>query len=548
MPSNADRVVERDFLVLGAGPGGIQLGAFLQESGSSYLVLEGSDKLASFFREMPRTRKLISFNKVHGLYDDPETRLRWDWNSLLTPDYSHEFREFSQALYPHADDMVRYLESFAQYRQVAIQTQTRITSVEREASGGFELTDADGGQYRCKVLVIASGFSRPFIPPIPGIELCEGYENAPVDPDAYVGQRVLILGKGNSAFEMADVALETAALIHVASPTPLQLAWKTRHPGHLRAEHTRLLDLYQLKTLTGALDCNILGIERGDSGGLVATVSYVHADGETEELVYDRIIRCTGFALDDSFYGESARPETILDGRLPAITGMWESCNVPDMFFAGTLMQGLDFKRSSSAFIDGFRYNVRTLHRHLMATYEGRPMPAISLAARAGVLADHILERVCRTSALWTQFGYLCDLFLVDPAGSVACHEEMPAYWVEQRFRDQPECFTLTFEWGSWDGDVFAIQRHPSHEDAATNVFLHPVVRRRRFGEVVATHHILEDLFGTYSAATESGIVQRRGGRDMEQYHAEEHSEPLRAFFATQLEPEDENASQRTRS
>lgn len=540
MPTSGEDVVERDYLILGAGPGGIQLASFLASSGCSHLVLEGSDGVGAFFRTMPRTRKLISFNKVHSIYDDPEIRLRWDWNSLLTDDYAHPFREFSQDLYPDADDLVRYLEAFAERSGMQVETGARITRVRRLAGGGFELHAESGRIYRGKVLVVATGFSTPYVPDIPGIEHCEGYEDAPLDPQAYLDQRLLILGKGNSALEIADVALETAALIHVASPTPVQLAWKTRHPGHLRAQHTRLLDLYQLKTLTGALDCEILDITREPGGTdgppqFVATVSYVHADGETEELVYDRVVRCTGFAIDRRFYDADCTPDTVLDGRLPSISGMWESTNVPGMFFAGTLMQGLDFKRSSSAFIDGFRYNVRTLHRYLMERFEGRPMPVARVPRSADALTQHILERVCRTSALWTQFGYLCDLFVVGDAGEVTCQEELPLKWVEDQKQQLEHSYTLTFEWGNWEGDVFAIQRHPSAEGASTNVFLHPILRRYCRGELVETHHILEDLFGTYSAATESGIVRRRSGRDIERYHAEEHTEPLRAFLASQL-------------
>ena len=40
-----------------------------------------------------------------------------------------------------------------------------------------------------------------------------------VDPRGLLDQRVLIIGKGNSAFETADNLIETPTLIHVAGPT-----------------------------------------------------------------------------------------------------------------------------------------------------------------------------------------------------------------------------------------------------------------------------------------------------------------------------------------
>lgn len=524
-----------DFLILGAGPGGLQLAHGLEQAGADYRVLEASPSVGAFFRRLPRGRRLISFNKVHSLYEDEETRLRWDWNSLLSDDPALRFREFSQELYPHADDLVRYLEAFAERGGLAIQTDTRVVAIERAPDGGFLLTDQRGRRLACRVLVLATGFSRPYEPAIPGLELCQGYEDVPLEPEAFTGQRVLILGKGNSALEIADVALERSALVHVASPTPIQLAWKTRHPGHLRAEHTRLLDLYQLKTLNGALDCRIQAIALRDDGAFAVDVSYVHADGETERLVYDRVVRCTGFRVDLSPFAEAVRPATVLDGRLPAITGLWESTNVPDLFFAGTLMQALDFKRSSSAFIDGFRYNVRTLNHHLLERYLGRPFPSETLPAEAAALRVDLLARACRTSALWTQFGYLCDLYELQDDGSLRCRRELPLRHVEQALDAVPLAFTLTFEWGPWDGDVFAIERHPRASTAHTNVFLHPIVRRWSHGRVTAEHHVLEDLFGTYTAASEPGAVALRGGRDLETYHREEHEIPLERFLAEQL-------------
>jgi cation diffusion facilitator CzcD-associated flavoprotein CzcO len=52
-------------------------------------------------------------------------------------------------------------------------------------------------------VIVATGVSKPYLPDIPGIELAERYDTS-VDPRDFVDQRVLIIGKGNSAFETAD--------------------------------------------------------------------------------------------------------------------------------------------------------------------------------------------------------------------------------------------------------------------------------------------------------------------------------------------------------
>ena len=61
-----------EYLIIGAGPAGIQLGYYLQKNGKDYRIIEATDDVESFFTEFPRSRSLISFNKVNNIYDDPE--------------------------------------------------------------------------------------------------------------------------------------------------------------------------------------------------------------------------------------------------------------------------------------------------------------------------------------------------------------------------------------------------------------------------------------------------------------------------------------------
>lgn len=526
-----------DYLVIGAGPAGLQLGYFLARSERTYAILEREDRPGSFFEKYPRDRELISFNKVHSIYDDPEILLRWDWNSLLTDDYSFPFKEYSKQLYPHADDLVRYLRDFARHFEIDITYGFDVSRVSRRKDGVFVATDADGREIAGKILIVATGLDNAYIPPIPGIEHCEGYEDVSYDPEDYVGQRVLVIGKGNSGFEFADQILDTASIVHLASPQPVTMAWKTRFAGNLRANNSRLLDMYQLKLLNGALDCEVVSIEKHEDVYHV-TVSYVHADGEEETLVFDRVIRAAGFRFNPSIFDESCKPVMRLHGRLPDMGPKWQSTNTPNLYFAGTLTQIRDFRVSASAFIDGFRYNCRTLFHILEEEHFGVRIPHETHPLRTEELVRLVTDRVCRSSALWTQFKFLCDAIVFDRDNQTFSYfYELPVDYMhtipdqEGRF----EYYLVSFEWGEWDGDVFEVERHPRAETAYTNVFLHPIVRRFNRGVLVAEHHILEDLFGTYSAAGESGIVLKRGGREIDRYHREEHHEPLTKFFDEQL-------------
>jgi thioredoxin reductase len=62
----------------------------------------------------------------------------------------------------------------------------------------FRIDTADGEVYECEVLLCALGTVAPFVPTeIEGIELAIGYEDMTLDPDAYRGKRVAVIGQGN---------------------------------------------------------------------------------------------------------------------------------------------------------------------------------------------------------------------------------------------------------------------------------------------------------------------------------------------------------------
>ena len=491
---------EHRFVIIGAGPAGLQLSYFLRQAGADYVTLEREAAPAHFFRRYPRHRRLISLNKVHTMSTDPEIRLRWDWNSLLTDSGAADeprFPDYSDEYFPHADDLVRYLADFQQRHGLAVRYGAEVVRIER-TDGGFLVHTSDA-VLRCQCVVVAIGWGKPYVPTIPGIEYATGYEDMAVDPAVFAGQRVLIIGKGNSAFETASGILGKAAMVHLAGRRPLKLAWNTKHPGDVRGQHGAILDSYQFKTLHSMLDCTIDAIRPVD-GRFEVDITYTHADGERAVLTYESVIRCTGFAMDTSIFDPSCRPEMTRDGRIPALRPDWGSANVDGLYFAGTVAQDRDFRRASSAFIDGFRYNLRTLTALLCERYDGVPVTGVTVPAKPQRLAELILDRVNWSSALWTQFEYLCDVLVVDEVAGLAGHyTDLPEDYAVARFGESVHYYTVTLRWGREDhGDVFAIERHPVPDRAAESAFIHPVIRRYRGTEVVAELHLLEDLLAEW--------------------------------------------------
>ena len=237
-----------DYLVIGAGPAGLQLGWFLAQAGRRLPDRRGWGHPRHLLPHVPAAPALISINKPHTGWDDPELNLRMDWNSLLTDDPELRFTRYSDRYFPDADDYVRYLADFAATFRLNVAYDTRVTRVDRDARRRVRRhrparrhpTERDGSSSQ-------RGSAAPFVPPIPGIETTEPYGHVSVDPEDFVDQRVLIIGKGNSAFETADNLIEPAAAIHVAGPAldQLRLADPLRRPpargqqqlpGHLPAQ------------------------------------------------------------------------------------------------------------------------------------------------------------------------------------------------------------------------------------------------------------------------------------------------------------------------
>jgi thioredoxin reductase len=494
-----------DYLIVGAGPAGLQLGQLLQAAGHPYRILERDTAPGAFFRTYPRHRQLISINKPHTGSTDPEFNLRMDWNSLLSDDPRLLFTRYTGRYFPQAEDLVRYLADFAEAHQLDIAYDTHVARVHREADGCFVVTDQRGTGHRARRLVMATGVSRPNIPDIPGIDTAEEYGTVSVDPEDFTGQRVLIIGKGNSAMETADNLVATAAVIHVAGPHSIRMAWNSHYVGHLRAVNNNFLDTYQLKSQNALLDGHVRGIEKLQDGYRVR-FSFSRADELVKELRYDRVISCAGFRFDSSLFDAGCRPALVINDRFADLTPAYESVNVPGLYFAGTLMQQRDFKKSTGGFIHGFRYGIRALARVLGQRHHGRPWPYQPVEPTPEALAEAVVARVNRSSALWQQFGVIGDLLVLPPAegepGEPARYlEEVPVDYAHTGEIDAPGgYFTITLEYGPDHDKVdpfdITVRRTAQNaaEDAHDAAYLHPVIRHFRRGELLAAHHMAENL------------------------------------------------------
>lgn len=487
-----------DVCIIGSGPAGLQAGYFLGKKGIDYVILERGPQVCSFFRKFPRHRQFISINKVHTGLSDPETRLRYDWNSLLN-DEGLTFGDYSRKYFPPADEFVRYAEDFAALLGDNIRCNADVVEISK-TDDMFTLRCADGSVTQAGQVIVATGVSQPWDAGIAGQELVDNYVDFDPTPERYENKRVLILGKGNSAFETADSLVEHAASIHVMSPNPVKFAWQTHFVGHLRAVNNNFLDTYQLKSQNAVIDGRVTKVEKtGDH--YTVTAEMRAAEGHEIVLTYDHVIGCTGFRFDSAIFADDIKPALCHMDKFPVMTSEWESETTPGLFFAGTIMQARDFKKTMSGFVHGFRHNVECLAEFVAGRVQGTAYPSTTTPLDPQALTGAIIDRLSTNAGLFLQPGFLADAILLDGPDAGRSYRDVPVAWVHEApgiaGRDY---LTVTLEYGDFGADTMHVKRSHNINGDSPDAFIHPVIRLYRGGNHAGEVHLADHLDADWRA------------------------------------------------
>ncbi|MBQ0926641.1 flavin-containing monooxygenase [Saccharopolyspora endophytica] len=128
--------------------------------------------------------------------------------------------------YPHRDEVVDYLRRYARSLDADIRTHHRVSAVTAD-NGTYTVHTEHGDTLHTGLLIAATGgFSRPHRPEVPGLTEFAGTVRHASDyrsPEPFAGQRVLVVGAGNSAVQIA-VELAEHAHTTITSRTPLRYA------------------------------------------------------------------------------------------------------------------------------------------------------------------------------------------------------------------------------------------------------------------------------------------------------------------------------------
>src|SRR3712207_333466 len=278
------------------------------------------------FRTWPIFERLLSWTELEATAarDSVEYEL-YDQNSLLAdePDNRALVAEAMLAgerthIVPARAEMEAGMVTFAKRAGIAVRYGCAWESTRRADDGSLVLETTDG-EYRCRFAVFALGTTEPWKSPTPGMEEVPHYGEVDRNPRAYEGKDVVIIGKRNSAFELADGLEPWARRLVLASPRPVDTSVVSL--GTVRVRYMQPLEHHQIGGGTFALDAAIERIERANGR------FRVHAQGTTRpgEFVVegDVAIAATGFRTplrDLETLGVSA----VAQGRIPALTPFWE--------------------------------------------------------------------------------------------------------------------------------------------------------------------------------------------------------------------------------
>ncbi len=441
-------------VVVGSGPGGLQLSYSLRRLGIDHAVISEDPAPGGMFRRWPIFQRMLSWTKPHSWVSRTSRAYeRFDWNSLLADE--DRYRALMTGImdgssyFPSRPEMEQGLVRFAGETGVQVRYGCRWESTGREGAD-FVLSTSDG-EYRAEVVVFAVGVAQPYRPAIPGLERVPHYGDfRPVE--TYADRRVFIVGKQNSGFEIATGLLPWARQIVLASPSPTKLSVNTRSLVGVRA---RYVQPYEDAALAGGVVILDAAIEEVAARGAAMVVRTRNAhDGRELIIEADDVIAATGFtaplrdlpALGVTTYGQS---------RLPAQTPFWESAAVPGLYFAGTLSQGsAGLKKhgipSNSGAVQGHRYNARVLARHLARARFGLNPAPTTLAA--GDVIRVLLDEATHGPEVWHQRSYLSRVIAFRDGAGITDDGILPL----QHFVDAsgPNAVAITLE-SNGQGDPY---------------------------------------------------------------------------------------------
>jgi putative flavoprotein involved in K+ transport len=189
-------------IVIGAGPAGLATSRELSRRGIDHVVLEKGPRLGHTWE---------------NLYDGLVLHTGKHLSSLPGLSFSS-----STPLFPSRRDFIEYLNQYATRFHLPVRTNAEVVRVTHQGDV-WNVALPGGVSLASRSLVVATGIvSNPSVPDLPGQDRFRGRIFHSVEyrrPEAYMGRRVLIVGAGNSAAEIAAELAHAGAHVIVSVRT-----------------------------------------------------------------------------------------------------------------------------------------------------------------------------------------------------------------------------------------------------------------------------------------------------------------------------------------
>ncbi|PAU86994.1 pyridine nucleotide-disulfide oxidoreductase [Pseudomonas sp. WN033] len=281
--------METDVLVIGGGQAGLATAYFLRRHKLDYLVLDREPAAGGAWRHGWDSLQLFSPAQWSSLPG-------WPMPATKNPDW------------PHRDEVIAYLQAYEERYQIPVRRPVMVTSVSAEPES--LLVETDQGSYRARAVISATGtWSQPFIPELPGSQVFQGrqlHSAEYLNPEAFVGQRVLVIGGGNSGAQIYAEVSEVATASWVTREPPnflpdevdgrvlFEMAtekWLAEQEGREYTPAGSLADIVMVPSVREARERGVLKTLPMFSA--LTANGVIWPDGREEQV--DALIWCTGF-------------------------------------------------------------------------------------------------------------------------------------------------------------------------------------------------------------------------------------------------------------
>jgi pyruvate/2-oxoglutarate dehydrogenase complex dihydrolipoamide dehydrogenase (E3) component len=503
-------------IILGCGPAALQCAYYFEKYKIPYIILEKNNDCASFFYNYPLSGKLISINKKNTGNDDKEYNLRHDWNSLLTDD-DFRFTEYSDEYYPKREELHKYLNDYAKRFGLKIRFNTNISRIDK-TDNGYKLIEKNSNNvYTCIKLIISTGLSKMIIPDIE-IDVKDKIKHYGEYPRDYFlkmdtlnefkNKRVLIIGGGNASYELANIINEVSSSIVIHGRRQKNWSMSSHYTGDIRSIYLPYIDTFILKSLN-AIDYNLelkIKIYQTEDSNKYH-FEYYNSMGRWincyDNIAFDKVIFCTGWRFDNSIFGFDV--DIIPSNNYPNIKLNYESINNTNLYFIGTFMHSLDFKKSAGGFISGFRFLIKNF---VCINYNIEfDFVIFNLKTLDGIdaLVNNIVNRLNTSPELYQMFGTLADIIYYNKESEESMYyKNMPLELIQSKHEIMPNniiIFIIKLDYGNIVTDIIQIGKKKSNPGLESrSVLIHPIIEvTNKSNSPIDIMHLDEDLFVNFS-------------------------------------------------